>query len=197
MRTLYHALIPGLWLIWLAFWAAAGWRTKPVVRAEGILSRLSHQIPLCLGFILLTFRRAGGPLLATRIYPQTPGSFWIGAALVTLGLGFAVWARIHLAGNWSGMVTLKQDHSLTRSGPYRLVRHPIYTGLLVAILGSAVAEAEWRGLVAVVLFAIAFLRKIEIEERFLVAQFGDAYTRYRAAVPALIPGISAWHRNDF
>jgi protein-S-isoprenylcysteine O-methyltransferase Ste14 len=190
MRTLYHDLIPALWLIWLAGWAIAGWHTKPVLRAERIASRLLHLIPLCLGIALLMFRQAGGPWLEIRIFPQTVWSFWIGTALIALGLAFTAWARIHLAGNWSGTVTLKQDHSLTRSGPYRLVRHPIYTGLLIAILGSAIAEAEWRGLVALALITGSFLRKIAIEERFLTTQFGDAYARYRAEVPALFPRLS-------
>jgi protein-S-isoprenylcysteine O-methyltransferase Ste14 len=187
MQTIYHALIPTLWLLWLAVWVISAVRTKPVARAETIGSRLSHLIPLGLGATLLTFHRFGGSWLAMRVYPQTVWSFWSGAALVALGLGFAVWARVHLAGNWSGTVTLKQDHSLTRTGPYRLARHPIYTGILLAILGSAIAEAEWRGFVALALVALAFLRKIAIEERFLTAQFGDAYTRYRAEVPTLVP----------
>jgi protein-S-isoprenylcysteine O-methyltransferase Ste14 len=196
MRALYHDLIPGLWLVWLAGWAIAGWRTKPVLRAEGFVSRLLHLIPLCLGIILLMVRQAGGPWLAIRVFPQTVWSFWIGTALIALGLGCAAWARFHLAGNWSGTVTVKQDHSLTRSGPYRLVRHPIYTGLLIAILGSAIAEAEWRGLLALVLITGSFLRKIAVEERFLNAQFGDAYARYRAEVPALFPGMSHRYRNN-
>ncbi|HET6238769.1 MAG TPA: isoprenylcysteine carboxylmethyltransferase family protein [Acetobacteraceae bacterium] len=187
MQTIYHALIPTLWLLWLAVWVISAFRTKPVARAETIGSRLSHLIPLGLGATLLTFHRFGGSWLAMRVYPQTVWSFWSGAALVALGLGFAVWARVHLAGNWSGTVTLKQDHSLTRTGPYRLARHPIYTGILLAILGSAIAEAEWRGFVALALVALAFLRKIAIEERFLTAQFGDAYARYRAEVPTLVP----------
>jgi protein-S-isoprenylcysteine O-methyltransferase Ste14 len=94
---------------------------------------------------------------------------------------------VHLAGNWSGTVTLKEDHSLTRDGPYRFVRHPIYTGILLGILGSAIAEGEWRGLVGLGLITLSFLRKSTIEEQFLTAQFGDAYTRYRAEVAALIP----------
>jgi protein-S-isoprenylcysteine O-methyltransferase Ste14 len=187
MQTIYHALIPTLWLLWLAVWMISAVRTKQVVRAESIGSRLSHLIPLGLGAALLTFHRFGGPWLAMRVYAQTVWSFWSGAALVALGLGFAVWARLHLAGNWSGTVTLKQDHSLIRTGPYRLARHPIYTGILLAILGSAIAEAEWRGFVALALITLAFLRKIAIEERFLTAHFGDAYARYRAEVPALVP----------
>jgi protein-S-isoprenylcysteine O-methyltransferase Ste14 len=190
VRTIYHVLIPGLWVVWVIGWMIFGLRTKRVLRSESAASRLLHLIPLLLGIILLTFQRAGGPLLAMRVYPQTPWSFWIGAALVAVGLIFTAWARIHLAGNWSGTVTLKQDHTLTRTGPYRLVRHPIYTGLLIAILGSAIATAEWRGLVAFALVTLSFLRKLIVEERFLTTQFGDAYARYRAEVPALIPWMS-------
>lgn len=187
VRTIYHTLIPTLWLLWVIVWTASALRTKPVLRAEGLASRLSHLVPLGLGIALFVSRRFAGPWLVTRLFPQTVWTFWSGAALVALGLAFAVWARIHLAGNWSGTVTLKQDHSLTRTGPYRLARHPIYTGILVACLGSAIAEAEWRGFVALALITLAFLRKIAIEERFLTAQFGEAYVRYRAEVPALIP----------
>jgi protein-S-isoprenylcysteine O-methyltransferase Ste14 len=189
MQVIYHGLITALWLLWLAYWMASAFRTKRVIRAESGVSRLSHFVPLAIGIALLTSRRFGGALLATPMYPQTLWSFWTGSALVALGLGFAVWARVHLAGNWSGTVTLKQDHELTRSGPYRLVRHPIYTGILLAILGTAIAVAEWRGVVALALIAAAFRRKIGIEEGFLIAWFGEAYVRYRAEVPALIPAL--------
>jgi protein-S-isoprenylcysteine O-methyltransferase Ste14 len=187
MRMLHDNLITALWLIWLAGWTISAFRTKQTVRKEGTTSRLLHGIPLVLGIVLLTFRHAGGPWLAAPMFRFTEFSFWIAVALVAIGLCFAGWARIHLAGNWSGTVTLKQDHSLTRTGPYRFVRHPIYTGILTAILGTAIATCEWRGLVALLLVTLAFLRKISIEERFLTDQFGDAYLRYKAEVPALIP----------
>jgi protein-S-isoprenylcysteine O-methyltransferase Ste14 len=191
MQTVCHNLISTLWLLWLAIWTVSAFRTKRVVRVENLASRLSHLVPLGIGVALLTSDHFGGPWLATRIYPRTDGTFWFGAALVALGLSFAVWARLHLAGNWSGTVTLKQNHDLIRSGPYRLTRHPIYTGILSAILGTAIALAEWRGIVALALITLAFLRKIDIEEGFLTARFGEAYARYRAQVPALIP----WSRR--
>jgi protein-S-isoprenylcysteine O-methyltransferase Ste14 len=193
MRNLLPDPIQALWLLWLAGWVVGGWRTKRVVRTESAASRLSHVIPLGLGAVLLMFRRAAGPLLAMRMFPYATWTYWVAAALVFVGLLVAAWARIHLAGNWSGTVTLKQDHSLTRTGPYRFVRHPIYTGLLIAILGSAIATGEWRGLVAFALITLSFLRKIAIEERFLTTQFGDAYVRYRAEVPALVP----WRMGRF
>jgi protein-S-isoprenylcysteine O-methyltransferase Ste14 len=109
--------------------------------------------------------------------------FWIGTALLLAGLLFAIAARRHLGGNWSGTVTLKQDHMLTRSGPYRFVRHPIYPCILLAFLGSdVVALGEWRGLLALALITAAFPRKIQIEERFLLEQFSGAYARYRREV---------------
>ncbi len=189
MQTIHHALIPTIWLLWAVGWIAAAFRTKRVARTESIASRLSHIIPLLVGIALFNSRSFAGAWLSTYLYRQTELTFWSGTALVAIGLGFAVWARVHLAGNWSGTVTLKQDHSLTRSGPYGLARHPIYTGILVALLGSAIAEAEWRGFLGLVLITVAFLRKIAIEERFLTAQFGEAYLRYRAEVPALIPWL--------
>ena len=109
--------------------------------------------------------------------------------MLAAGLGFAVWARRCLGRNWSGIVTVKQGHELIRSGPYALVRHPIYTGLLLAILGTASAIGEWRGLIAFVLITAGFVLKLRIEEDFISETFGEQYARYRAEVPALIPFI--------
>jgi len=93
--------------------------------------------------------------------------------IVAAGLGFTVWARIHLGRNWSGTVTLKQGHEFVRSGPYRYVRHPIYTGLLAAFAGSALARGELRGIVAVAIAFAALWRKLKLEERWL----GEAFRR--------------------
>ena len=108
---------------------------------------------------------------------------------IPAGIAFAVWARQYLGRNWSGTVTVKQDHELIRTGPYRLVRHPIYTGLLLAILGTAVAFGEWRGLLAFALLTGSLLLKLRVEERFMSESFPEPYARYRAEVPALIPCI--------
>jgi protein-S-isoprenylcysteine O-methyltransferase Ste14 len=190
MRTIYSWLIPAIWAAWTLYWFIAAFAAKPVRRRESFASRVSHYIPLGLAILLLVSPRFAGAVLSTRFLPRSAILFWIGTTLLLAGLSFSVAARSHLGGNWSGSVTLKQDHTLTRSGPYRFVRHPIYTGLLLAIFGSGViALGEWRGLVAMALVTAAFLRKIRIEERFLHEQFGDAYTRYRQEVAALIPGL--------
>jgi protein-S-isoprenylcysteine O-methyltransferase Ste14 len=160
---------------------------KPTRRREGIASRLSHMIPLAAGAALLAARHLPADWLSERFLPRAAFWFWPALSLVAFGLAISVAARVWLGGNWSGMVTLKQDHELVRSGPYRWVRHPIYTGLLLAVFGTAVAIGEWRGIIALALFAVAFLYKIRIEERFLVDRFGAAYGRYREQVPALVP----------
>jgi protein-S-isoprenylcysteine O-methyltransferase Ste14 len=186
MRLHYQDLIPAAWWLWIACWLLAAVRTKPVARAESFASRLVHIVPLCIGAALLA-SYGRGTFLAVHWLRPSDAAFWVGFALVVAGLGFTVWARVHLAGNWSGTVTLKQDHTLTRSGPYRWVRHPIYTGLLMAVLGSTLTEGTWRSLLAPLLIALAFSHKIRIEERFLGAQFGEAYRQYREEVPALLP----------
>jgi protein-S-isoprenylcysteine O-methyltransferase Ste14 len=109
--------------------------------------------------------------------------------LTLAGLLFTVWARTHLGRNWSGLVTIKQDHELITSGPYSTVRHPIYTGLLLAFVGSALARSELRGILAVVLVFWALWRKSRIEERWMRDQFGDAYREYSSHVAALIPFV--------
>ncbi len=187
MRSFHQFAIPALWAAWLLYWSVAAFGAKANLRQESFVSRLSHIVPLAVGIALLATLHVPFAWLATRIVPTSAVWFWLGLALVVLGLAVSVAARVWLGNNWSGIVTLKRDHELIRSGPYRWVRHPIYTGLLLAILGSAIAIGEWRGVVALALVAVATLRRIVIEERFLTQQFGAAYARYRADVPALVP----------
>ena len=108
-------------------------------------------------------------------------------ALIAAGLAFAVWARAHLGRNWSGAVTVKQGHELVRSGPYAYLRHPIYAGLLAAVLGTALASGTVHAALAFAIIAAALLWKVRTEEAFMRATFPGEYERYRAAVPALIP----------
>jgi len=115
--------------------------------------------------------------------------FWLGWSLTVLGLGFAIWARVHLGGNWSGAVTVKAGHELVRTGPYRRVRHPIYTGVLLAALGAVFAIGERSCLVGIVLLIPALLWKIHLEERNMDALFGPVYADYRRHSAALLPGL--------
>jgi protein-S-isoprenylcysteine O-methyltransferase Ste14 len=182
----YPALIAGLWVAWGLYWVVAGSAAAPVRRMESRASQLAHFVPLALAVVLLAAPVPAG-WRAARFLPRTLGAYWVGVALLVAGLGFACWARVHLGRNWSSAVTVKQGHELIRSGPYGWVRHPIYTGLLLAVVGSVVARGEWRGVLAVALTLYAFRRKIRLEEAWMEEQFPAAYPAYRAAVPALVP----------
>jgi protein-S-isoprenylcysteine O-methyltransferase Ste14 len=180
-------VITGLWAAWFVYWHVAAFGTKPARRRESVASRLSHILPLALAVALFIQPGLAGPALGAPILARSPGFDIAGALLVAAGLGFAVWARLHLAGNWSGTVTLKQDHELVRSGPYALLRHPIYTGLLLAAVGTVVAIDRWSAVIALALMATAFLRKIVIEERFMADAFGPAYAAYSRGTARLVP----------
>jgi protein-S-isoprenylcysteine O-methyltransferase Ste14 len=181
--------IPALWIAWLLYWWIAAYGAKANQRKESVPSRLTHVIPLLIAVWLLASSRVPIAMLNTPIVSRSIALFACGAILTAAGLAFSVWARVHLAGNWSGSVTLKQDHTLVRDGPYRYARHPIYTGLLVALIGSAIARDEWRGVLAVALAFVALWRKLGIEEQWLTEIFGDEYRRYRREVRALIPFV--------
>lgn len=180
--------IAALWLSWGLYWWWSSRDVKRARRRESPASRAAHLVPLAVAALLLAAPAAPG-WLGERWLAADAGPCWVGTALVAAGLGLSVWARVLLGGNWSATITLKEDHQIVRAGPYRLVRHPIYTGLLLAFAGTALARGEWRGLVAVVIAAAALWRKLRIEERWLTEEFGARYADYRRRTRALIPFI--------
>ena len=189
MADVYRYLFPAMWLTWLGYWLAAARNVKVTARSESHVSRLLHLVPLAIAAALLMPPRTAIPVLGERFLPLGRWPFWLGAALTLAGLLLAVWARAHLGANWSGTVTIKQNHELITSGPYRFVRHPIYSGLLLAFVGTALARAEWRGVLAVVLVVWALWRKLRTEEQRMREHFGPAYDEYARRTPALIPFI--------
>jgi protein-S-isoprenylcysteine O-methyltransferase Ste14 len=189
MALLYRYLIPAVWLSWAIYWWILARHNKVAVRRESSMSRLSHLGPLLIALWLLWAPDVPLPVLGKRFLPVAAWPFWTGFALTTAGIVFAVWARRHLGGNWSGIVTIKENHELIKTGPYAIVRHPVYTGLLLAFIGSAIARGDWQGLLAVALAAAAFYHKLRIEERWMREQFGAAYQEYSLRVPALVPYV--------
>jgi protein-S-isoprenylcysteine O-methyltransferase Ste14 len=184
-------LILGLWLAWALYWTVSAFAAKATQRRESLGSRASHLLPLLLGVYLILWPQVRLPGLSDQILPDVLARYWIAVALLVLGLGFTVWARLHLGRNWSGTVTQKAGHELVRSGPYALVRHPIYTGLLTALLATAIALGEPRGFIGVLLVLASFWRKLRIEEGFMRQLFPGQYERYMAEVPALVPFTAA------
>jgi len=187
-------IVPVLWLVWGAYWIIAARGVKTTQRVESGASRAGHVVPLGFAVLLLAPRTLPGGFLCGNILPPSPAIYTAGCVILALGLAVAIWARSCLGRNWSGIVTVKQDHELVREGPYRFVRHPIYTGLLLGLIGTAVALNEWRGVLAVALALIALWRKLRLEERWMIEEFGDAYRCFRAEVPALVPNPFRWTR---
>ncbi|WP_323120131.1 methyltransferase family protein [Burkholderia alba] len=176
------------WLAWLAYWIATSNAVKATARKEASRSRTLQSIPLIVGGVLIV---VPDPVLSAFV--PDPSRFGLqqgaGLAILIAGLLFSVWGRLHLGTNWSVSVTLKDGHELVRSGPYALVRHPIYTGCLAALAGAALIGGEWRGALGVVLVFASLAYKVRVEESWLTGHFGAAYTQYRRDVAALIPGF--------
>jgi protein-S-isoprenylcysteine O-methyltransferase Ste14 len=189
VNLLHRYLYQVLWLSWAAYWLASSASASAPKRVQDPGARLFYRAEMLLAVALLAFPRMGIGFLGMRLVPWSEALFVVGAVMLASGLGFAVWARVHLGQHWSGHVTLKAGHRLIRSGPYAIVRHPIYTGLLLAIAGTAVAVDEVRGVVTVLLVLEAHIRKLRLEERWLTEEFGGEYDRYKREVKALVPGI--------
>ena len=124
-----------------------------------------------------------------RFIPDTTAAGLVGIALTVIGLGFSVWARSHLGKNWSSIVMIKEEHRLIRTGPYRFVRNPMYTGMLTAYIGVVIALGILAALFAFVMVIGAIWIKISAEEELLLEQFGEEYDQYRRDVKAIIPFI--------
>jgi protein-S-isoprenylcysteine O-methyltransferase Ste14 len=188
MVYLTHAgIVLLLWIAWLVYWISSAANVKPAIRRESNWWRASYIIPIVIASILLSIPPvAGGGSLFSHLLPIGV-AYWPGVLLIAAGLGFSVCARQHLGRNWSGTVQVKQDHQLIRDGPYRFVRHPIYTGVLTALLGTALVNNHWGGILAVVIAFGSFWRKLTLEERFMGETFGSAYEEYRRKTAALIP----------
>jgi protein-S-isoprenylcysteine O-methyltransferase Ste14 len=179
------------WLVVLAYWLWAARSAKPTEQQEPLAKRLlAYWLPLLVAALLLgPGEWFGHSLLREQFVPHTTLVYSIGLALAILGAVLAIFSRALLGRNWSATVQLKQDHQLITSGPYRFVRHPIYTGLLLLFLGNAIMVGDWRGLLAVAIVFASFWRKFRLEERWLAEHFGEAYRLYQARTKALIPAL--------
>ena len=177
-----------LWMATFVIWAIGSFLTKQTIGSySDRQSRLALWL-VALAWWLLFDRNLSG-LLGWKFLPETAIGLYGGLVLATAGLALAVWARFSLGGNWGTMVELKEDHQLIRSGPYRIVRHPIYSGFMLATLGTAIMERELHALLAFAVIALVWGYKSRLEEAFLVKQFGGEYELYRKQVKGLIPFV--------
>src|SRR5579864_9250666 len=157
-------LIPAFWVVWLVGWMLAAFGTKRTQWRESTAVAIWNRGPVVLGTAMLLLPQRLPAALTYRFIPPGPELPAIGTILVLLGLLFAAWARIHLGGNWSGTVTVKEGHTLITKGPYRFVRHPIYTGMLLALIGTALAVGAAYAYIAAARILLGFVLKLLVEE---------------------------------
>ena len=183
----YLAVTFMFWLALSIYWRLSARGAKQdVYRQRFWVRSLTWTAPF-VSYALIYVPQLSVGWLGLRCLPHGSAIQLIGVFLCALGLAFAVWARHVLGVNWSGIVTFKEGHELMQAGPYGLVRHPIYTGVILGLFGSAVVLGEVRGFVALAITVIAFLKKSADEERIMEAQFPDEYPEYRARVRKLAP----------
>jgi protein-S-isoprenylcysteine O-methyltransferase Ste14 len=188
MILTFNKLIYSIWEIFFGYWALSALRNRSQIeRQESLFSRFLYLGLIGLAISLIVFDPLIYGLLLWRILPNRIVVNLIGVVITILGLSFAVWARLHLGRYWSARITLTANHQLISTGPYGLVRHPIYTGGLVGVVGTAVVTGEIRGILALVFVIVAFARKIRLEEAWLLQRFGSAYSQYQKDVKSLIP----------
>jgi protein-S-isoprenylcysteine O-methyltransferase Ste14 len=180
-------IISACWIIFVTVWLLAAVSTKRAIYRETRAQRLRYWVLFVFACFLLLYRRELPYPLNVGIVPRsTPIA--CGAALFCVGgLGFAVWARATLGRNWSGIVTLKEGHELIQRGPYRFVRHPIYTGVLMMCFATALVESRFAGFVGVLLMFASFWIKLDLEERLMLHQFPERYAAYKQRVKRIIP----------
>jgi protein-S-isoprenylcysteine O-methyltransferase Ste14 len=177
------------WYVFMIYWGVSAFRVKATQAMEPLAARLYTMGAIAAVFFLLFSDRFSSGRLAHRFLPPAQ---WLDLAAIVFtyaGIGLAIWARWNLGQNWSARVTVKVDHELIRSGPYARLRHPIYSGLLLAVIGIALMIGEVRGLVAVAVIAVVHSLKAKREEALMLATFGDKYRDYSREAGFLLPRI--------
>jgi len=176
-----------LWVVLGLYVAFAVLRIRDTKQTQSLFTRLPHIAAMIVVFILLLEKKVHLGSLDRKYLSNSQSGTWIGIGLTSCGIGLAVWARSYLGANWSATITIRSRHSLVRTGPYSRVRHPIYSGLLIAIAGTALAQGEWRGLLALAIAVIAWTIKARKEESWLRDEFGAQFDEYCQRTGFLLP----------
>ncbi|HSZ64084.1 MAG TPA: isoprenylcysteine carboxylmethyltransferase family protein [Terriglobales bacterium] len=187
MTIPWRLLVEIPWIVFVVYWAAGALKTRPTISRESFASRYGILILEVAGFVLLFSGTADVGVLGDRIFPRTYTVSFAGVALTWIGIAIALWARWHLGQYWSARITLKEGHQLIRTGPYAYFRHPIYSGLDLAAIGSALAIDRWRCVAGVAFIILGYWIKARKEESILSQQFGEAFQDHRHHTGFLLP----------
>jgi protein-S-isoprenylcysteine O-methyltransferase Ste14 len=188
---IYLQIIAALWIGFMALLFIPALRGgAPVEKRSSRYIRQSCILVLVIGGLVIVMATFGSDLLALRVVPDSPLAGIAGIVLTVAGLGFSAWARHHLGRYWSSTVMITAGHRLIRTGPYRFVRNPMYTGILIAFVGAAIAIGEMPAFVALMIGLASILVKIQAEEEILLEKFGGEYLQYKREVrAAIIPWV--------
>ncbi len=187
----YRAVVTACWAVFLVYWLVSAFSVKETAEGQG-WRRWGWRVPMIVAaviFLLLDRIPVVARLAGQRLWATTPPEGILADVLVVLGLAIAIWARRTLGGNWSSDPVIRERHELIERGPYAYARHPIYSGMLLMLLGAAVLLARPVAFIAFAVFVFGFWFKARLEERILTRHFPDEYPRYRARVKALIPFV--------
>jgi protein-S-isoprenylcysteine O-methyltransferase Ste14 len=176
-----------LWQLLLVVWLVLWFGMKKAKKLERWGERAQHGLMVTLGFWLLFGGLKNWGWLNDRLVPNAPSMWITGLALTAIGVGISIWARLSLGSNWSGMVTLKNNHELVRTGLYRWIRHPIYSGILVGMVGTAMIRGHLRGWIGIAIVLAAFYFKARREERFLREEFGAGFDEHSQRTGMFLP----------
>jgi protein-S-isoprenylcysteine O-methyltransferase Ste14 len=182
-------LITGPWIVFAVYWGIGAFKTRATVKKESFLARYGVMAIEVVGFYVLSSQDAAIGVLGRRVVSRTVELRVAGVILIWLGIGLALWARWHLGQYWSGRITIKEGHRLIRTGPYARLRHPIYSGLVLAAIGTAIEIDQWRGVAAVCIIIFGFWIKGKREEALLTKQFGAEFEEHRRATGFLLPKL--------
>jgi protein-S-isoprenylcysteine O-methyltransferase Ste14 len=189
LGPLVKNIISACWGVFLVVWLLAAIFSKRAVYRESGAQRLRYMLPIAIGCYLL-FRGYRLPYpLSVRIIPHTDAVLVVSSILCICGVTFCFWARAVLGRNWSGSVTVKENHELIVRGPYRLVRHPIYTGLLTMVMATAIQQGHIGGILGLILIFVSLWIKSSHEEEVMRKQFPEQYPAYRQRVKRIIPFV--------
>jgi protein-S-isoprenylcysteine O-methyltransferase Ste14 len=177
------------WAITGLYFVATWLFTKSIKRRERISQRGPDLIMFFAGFILLFWRNRLPGVSSLQFLTPPPSLQIVGATVTVLGLGLTIWARTTLGSHFSGGVALKADHKLVQAGPYRRMRHPIYSGLILEGIGMVLCAATWSSLLGALLIVITFELHTRREDLFLASEFGPAFHAYRGNTGRLFPRI--------
>lgn len=177
------------WTAFGVYWLVAARSQKAAKTSEAPLYRAFRLLLLVITFTLLFARWAAVGLLGLRILPPTRGLLYGGFTFALAGMAIAVWARISLGQYWSDKIVLKFDHQLIRSGPYVRMRHPIYSGVLLGVVGSALVIDEWRGAVAFLILLTNYVVKAKREDEILSGAFGEEFAEHKRRAGFMLPRL--------